>query len=330
MDILEILKDMTAINSPSGCEDGIREYIKKAAEKYCDEVYTDNMGSLIAHKRGKGKKIMFAAHMDEIGIIVKDIDEKGFIYFSQIGGLNKRNLVNLRVRFLNGTEGVIGADEEKYKDNPAFEKLYIDIGAADKADALKYVGIGDTAAFTGDFYTRDDVVISKAIDNRAGCAVLVDAVSKVDMGDNDVYFVFTTQEEVGLRGARTAAFSIEPEIAIAVDTTDTGDVPYAPKMAVTMGGGAAIKVMDYSIICDVHIREGLKKLAQDNNIPYQLEIMTDGGTDAGSIHLSRGGIRTGGISIPTRYIHSVSEMASISDIKNCSALLKAAAEFNWQ
>ena len=147
--------------------------------------------------------------------------------------------------------------------------------------------------------------------------------------DNDLYFVFTTQEEVGLRGAKTAAFNIEPDVAIAVDTTDTGDVPYAPKMAVTMGGGAAIKVMDYSVICDVHIREELKKLAGENDIPYQLEIMTDGGTDAGSIHLTRGGVRTGGISIPTRYIHSVSDMASISDIKNCSALVKIAAEYNW-
>lgn len=325
MNIIKLLREMTQINSPSGNETEIREYIARYAKDYCDEVYTDQMGNLIAHIKGNGKKIMFAAHMDEIGIIVTDIDEKGFIHFSQIGGLNLRNLVNLRVRFANGTEGVIGAREEAFKDKPSYDKLYIDIGE----NAAEYVIVGDTATFVGGFTVQGDTVISKALDNRAGCALLMSAMSEIKKSENDLYFVFTTQEEVGLRGAKTAAFAIEPDIAIAVDVTDTGDVPDVPKMAVAMGKGTAIKVMDRSIICDADVRARLTEIAKEHNIPYQLEIMTDGGTDAGAIHLTRAGVKTGGISIPTRYIHSISEMASISDMENSAKLILEASKTQW-
>lgn len=325
MNIAELLREMTQINSPSGSENEIRDYIAQKVKSYADEVYTDNMGNLIAHIRGGGKKIMFAAHMDEIGIVATDIDDNGLIYFSQIGGLNLQNLVNLRVRFLNGTEGVIGARDEAFRDKPSFDKLYVDIGAADKEDALKSVKVGDAAAFVGGFSHKGDTVISKALDDRAGCTILIAAMSEIKQSKNDLYFVFTAQEEVGLRGAKTAAFAIEPDMAIAVDVTDTGDLPDVPKMAVAMGKGTAIKVMDRSIICDADIRSRLIELCKANDIPYQLEIMTDGGTDAGAIHLTRAGIKTGGISVPTRYIHSVSEMASVSDIENSVKLIVKAA-----
>lgn len=325
MNIAELLREMTQINSPSGSENEIRDYIAQKVKSYADEVYTDNMGNLIAHIRGGGKKIMFAAHMDEIGIVATDIDDNGLIYFSQIGGLNLQNLVNLRVRFLNGTEGVIGARDEAFRDKPSFDKLYVDIGAADKEDALKSVKVGDAAAFVGGFSHKGDTVISKALDDRAGCTILIAAMSEIKQSKNDLYFVFTAQEEVGLRGAKTAAFAIEPDMAIAVDVTDTGDLPDVPKMAVAMGKGTAIKVMDRSIICDADIRSRLIELCKANDIPYQLEIMTDGGTDAGAIHLTRAGIKTGGISVPTRYIHSISEMASVSDIENSVKLIVKAA-----
>lgn len=329
MDTLKLLENLTGINSVSGNESEIRNYILSVIKEYCSETYTDTMGNLIAHKCGDGKKIMFAAHMDEIGIIVTDIDDKGFVRFGAVGGLNTRNLVNLRVRFSNGLEGVIGAQEEAFKDKPALSKLYIDIGSDSKEGAQKLVSIGDTAAFVGDFAKCGEKLISKALDNRAGCAVLIKALSQIKSCENDLYFVFTVQEEVGLRGAKTAAFAIEPDIAVAVDVTDTGDTPDAPVMAVEIGKGAAIKVMDRSIMCDADVRVKMIETAKKNNIPYQLEIMTDGGTDAGAIHLTRAGIKTGGISVPTRYIHSPSEMASINDIENCVDLVYNLAVEIW-
>lgn len=329
MDTLKILEKMTQINSPSGNETEIRSFITEEIKKYCDEIYSDVMGNLIAHKKGGGKRIMFAAHMDEIGIIATAIDEKGFIRFSSVGGLNLRNLVNLRVRFANGTEGVIGAQEEAFKDKPSLDKLYIDIGEDNKKEAEKKVSIGDTASFVGGFVKCGDKVVSKALDNRAGCAVLMAGLSEVKESANDLYFVFTTQEEVGLRGAKTAAFDIQPDIAVAVDVTDTGDTPDASTMAVELGKGAAIKVMDRSVMCDADVRVKMIETAKKNKIPYQLEIMTDGGTDAGAIHLTRAGVKTGGISVPTRYIHSPSEMASVSDIENCVKLVYELAIAKW-
>lgn len=329
MEILKLLEKMTHINSVSGNEGTISDFIAGEAKKHCDEITVDAMGNLIARKKGEGKKIMFAAHMDEIGIIATDIDEKGFIRFSSVGGLDVRNLAHMRVCFRNGTEGVIEAEEEAFKEKPAISKLYVDIGAKNKKDAEKKVSIGDTAAFEGGFIKCGNNVVSKALDNRVGCAVLLQAMSEAAKTNNDLYFVFTVQEEVGLRGAKTAAFDIQPDIAIAVDVTDTGDTPGAPVMAVSLGGGAAIKIMDRSIMCDADVRVKMIETAKRNKIPYQLEIMTDGGTDAGAIHLTRAGVKTGGISVPARYIHSPSEMACVNDIENCVQLVSELAAEEW-
>lgn len=330
MNITELLENLTQINSPSGNEAKIREYIMSEVKPYCDEVYTDAMGNLVAHKEGKGKKIMLAAHMDEIGIIVTDIDDKGFLRFSSVGGLNTRYLVNTRVQFENGTVGVIGAQEKAFEDKPELCNLYIDIGAQDKKEAEKYVKIGDSAAFLGNIICREDTIVSKALDNRAGCAVLIDTLHNIKDSVNDLYFVFTVQEEVGLRGAKTAAFAIEPDIAMAVDVTDTGDTPDAPNMAVSLGKGTAIKVMDRSVICDADVRAKMIETAKKYDIPYQLEIMTDGGTDAGAIHLTRAGVKTGGVSIPLRYVHSPSETANIKDIEGSSKLLQKLVTETWE
>lgn len=327
---MKLLEKLTQTDSPSGNESKIRALIEKEIADYCDEITTDALGNLIAHKRGDGSKIMFAAHMDEIGVITTFIDDNGFIRFSAVGGLCVKNMVNLKVRFANGTIGVIGSEEEATDKKADIKKLYIDIGAKNKKDAQKKVNIGDTASFIGGYYKSGDTIVSKALDNRAGCYALIEAMKKIKSAKNDLYFVFTTQEEVGLRGAKTASFGIEPDFAVAVDVTDTGDTPEAPLMSVKLGGGAAIKVMDRSVICDSDVRTHMIETAKANNIPYQLEIMTDGGTDAGAIHLSKSGVKTGGISIPTRYIHSPSEMASISDIKACIALTAAIAENKWK
>lgn len=323
---MELLKRLTSCNSVSGNETDIAGVIESEIKDYVDSIERDALGSLIAHKKGRGKKIMLAAHMDEIGIVVTFIDNNGFLRFSNVGGLYIKELLGRRVRFANGVCGVIYTEEENK--NMQMSKLYIDIGANDKKEAEALVSVGDTAAFEGGFYKNGTRIISKALDNRAGCYVLIEAAKKIKT-DNDIYFVFTSQEEVGLRGARTAAFSISPDAALAIDVTDTGDTPEGIKMSVKLGGGAAVKVMDRSIICDSDIRTLLIELAKKNNISYQLEIMTDGGTDAGAVHLTKDGVKTGGISIPTRYIHSPSEMCDEGDLQAAVDLTAAFSETDF-
>ena len=320
---MELLKKLTGVFGPSGCEAKVSELIKEEVKAYADEIYTDALGNLICRKKGSGKKIMFASHMDEIGIVVTFIDEKGFLRFADVGGLYLRNLINRRVRFENGTIGVIGTEENNEKRQ--MSKMFIDIGAKDREDAEKMVSIGDMAVFEGELICQNGKIISKALDNRVGCYVLIEALKRVK-SENDLYFCFTTQEEVGLRGARTAAFKIEPEYALSVDVTDIGDTPKAPKMAVKLGNGAAVKVMDYSVITSHEVREKLISVAENRGIKYQREIMMEGGTDAGVIHFTKGGVKTGGISIPTRYIHSPSEMIDEEDLKASIDLLAGFAE----
>ncbi len=317
---MELLKKLTQINAPSGSEDGIRAFLEEQMKPYADEIYTDALGNLICRKRGGGKVKAAVAHMDEIGVMATYIDDNGFIRFAPIGGLNVKNLMHLKVRFANGTIGVIGAEEEAFYEKATTSKLYIDIGAKDADEAAEKVKIGDTAVFIGDFYECGENIVSKALDNRVGCWALIEA-AKNNMCINDMYYIFTVQEEVGLRGAKAAVYAADIDSAVVLDVTDTGDTPEAPKMAVKLGGGAAIKVMDRSVICHHDVREELRELARINGIPYQMEIMTDGGTDAGAIHSARTGVKTGGISIPARYIHSPSEMISKSDLDACCKLL---------
>ncbi len=320
---MELLRRLTACDAPSGCEENIAELIKAEAAQYADEIFTDALGNLIVHKKGNGKKVMFAAHTDEIGVVVTFIEKEGYLRFADVGGLYTKYLAGRRVRFGNGVIGVISTEQKNDKNQLA--KMFIDIGAQSREEAEKLVSVGDMAAFMGDFVIQNGCVVSKAIDNRVGCYVLIEALKKVK-SDNDLYFVFTSQEEVGLRGARAAAYTIDPEYALAVDVTDTGDTPKCPKMAVKLGEGAAVKVMDYSVICHHEVRSKLSELAEENGVKYQLEIMTEGGTDAGVIHFARGGVKTGGISIPTRYIHSPSEMVRISDIEAAVELCRLFAE----
>lgn len=319
---MELLNKLTQADSVSGSENVVAEIIKKEIESFCDEIYSDSMGNLIAHKKGNGNKLMFAAHMDEIGIIVTHIDKNGFARFKNLGGIYVKHLVGRRVRFADGTIGVIGCEEENYNKKPSYENLYIDIGS-------KSVKVGDTAAFVGEFYTDGKIIVSKALDNRSGCYILIKAIQNLKSSSNDLYFVFTSQEEVGLRGARTAAFSLEPDYAVAVDVTDTGDTPEAPVSEVSLGKGAAIKIMDRSILCDADVRVKMTEVAKNHGIPYQLDIMTAGGTDAGAIHLTRAGVKTGGISLPVRYVHTPSETANTDDINACVKLVRLLSEEKW-
>lgn len=321
---MELLKKLTQACSPSGNESEIMKIIEDEVGKYGDEVYTDALGSLVVHIKGNGKKVMVCAHADEIGVMVTFIDDNGFLRFAPVGGLDKYACLYQRVRFSNGTVGAVAYEEaiDDMKDLK-LDSMYIDIGARDKAEAEKLVAVGDTACFCGELTVAGGCVISKALDNRIGVYILIDVIKHIKNSPYDLYFVFSSQEEVGLRGAKGAGFDINPDIALAVDVTDTGDTPNCKKMAVRLGGGACIKVMDSSVICSKSVRDALTEGAEENGIRVQYEVLQCGGTDAGAMQLVRGGALTGAVSVPTRYIHTPCETVNIDDVNECIRLIGA-------
>ncbi|MBW4828763.1 MAG: M42 family metallopeptidase [Clostridiaceae bacterium] len=317
----ELVEKLVNIYSPSGDENKIREFIKDEIKDFVDEVEIDSLGNLIARKKGKGKKIMLAAHMDQIGLMVTDIDDKGFLRFTNIGGISPILSLGQKVIFKNGTIGVIFAEPVDNMGKLKLENMFIDIGVLNKEEAEEKVSIGDICVYEIGFSENDNVIFSKCLDDRIGCFVLIETLKRVKNSDNDLYFVFTVQEEVGLRGARTSSYKINPDLGIAIDVTSSGDTPKAKRFAVSLDKGTAIKVKDNSILTHPKVRELMVQVAEENNIPYQMEVLEFGGTDSGAIHLTREGVPTGAISIPTRYVHSTVEMSSKKDINYSVDLL---------
>jgi len=321
---MELLKKLTQIYSPSGNESKIRDFIRDIVKSYADEVYDDNLGNLIVHKKGNGKKLLFAAHMDEIGLLVNYIDDKGFLRFSSLGGVMSACALYQSVEFESGLRGVVAYEgKEDMKKGIDITKMYIDVGTD------KNIAIGDSAVFCGEFFENGDFVSAKAMDNRAGVYVLLKTLMELDESCNDLYFVFTTQEELGCRGAKAAANAICPDVALAVDVTDTGDTPECERMAVKLGDGPCIKYMDNSIITHKTVNDALKTCAEQKDIHVQYEVLSFGGTDAGAIHTSGTGVMTGAVSIPTRYIHSPHECVSKNDLKGAIKLICEFAKYQF-
>lgn len=317
----KLLKDLASIYGPSSNEGPIREFIIKEIKDYVDDISVDPLGNLIAHKKGNGKKIMISSHMDQIGLMAIDIDDKGFIRFTNIGGISPFNTIGQRVIFENGTVGLVFHEPVEDMSKLKLENMYIDIGVFSKEEAEKKVNIGDICIYLSEFIENDDVVFTPYLDDRVGCFIAIETLKSLEKVNNDLYFVFSVQEEVGLRGAKTAAYGIDPDLAISLDVTAHGDTPKAKPFAIGLNKGAAIKVKDNSLISHPLVRNTLVKLAKENNIPYQMEVLEFGGTDSGAIHINKEGVPSGVISIPTRYVHSTVEMASKSDINNCIRLL---------
>ncbi|SCG83363.1 peptidase M42 family protein [Proteiniborus sp. DW1] len=317
----ELLKKLVNAFGPSGDEQQIAEIIKAEIKDYVDEIRTDRLGNLIARKKGNGSKVMLAAHMDQIGLLITDIDEKGFLRFTNIGGISPYVSLGQRVIFKNGNIGVIYMEPMEDISKLKLENMYIDIGARSKEEAEKIVSIGDSCVYTSQYYENDNNVISGCLDDRIGCYILIETIKELKEANNDIYFVFTSQEEVGLRGAKTSAYSIDPDFGIAIDITSSGDTPKAKRFAVGLDKGAAIKVKDQSILVSPVVKDFMVKVAKDKNIPYQLEVLERGGTDSGAIHLTKEGVPSGVISVPTRYVHSPSETISKNDVNNCISLL---------
>lgn len=326
MEVLEILKVLNQTHGPSGDEGGVREKIAELARPFADEVITDTLGNLIVRKKGSGPRVMFAAHMDSIGFIVTHIEKEGFLRVGKLGGITPKEAAYSPVRFKNGVRGVFVPEEKADFGKLKLDECYIDVGASGEDEAKKLVQVGDTAIYDGPVRLQGSRVTAPYLDDRIACAVLLSALAQIEKPACDLYMVFTVQEEVGLRGARTAAWWAEPDIGIAVDVTDVDDTPGSEKYGTTrLGKGAAIKVMDSSIICHPEIVTKLEELAKTESIPVQRDIMRAGGTDAGAIHTARLGVKTGGISIPCRYIHTPAETADLEDVNACVKLAAAFA-----
>jgi endoglucanase len=318
-----LIETLTNAYGPSGSETEIRELIRAEVEPLADEVRSDALGNLIAVKRGTGggRRVMLAAHMDEIGLIVSYVDEDGFLRVQPLGGVDPSTLVGGRVRFEDGTTGVIAPEHRaEYRKSPDHNKVYVDIGARSRDEASDC--LGQAVGFVRPFEALGDRLVAKSMDDRIGCAVLIEVLKQLKGSPHDVVFVFTTQEEVGLRGARTSAYGIEPEVGIAVDVTLAADTPEAkPKMAMQLGAGPCIKVMDGRSLSHPGVKNLLIDVAETEGIPYQLEVLAAGGTDAAAIQLSRAGVAAGTLSIACRYVHTPSEMVDYADVQNAVRLL---------
>ena len=324
---MQLLENILTAYGPSGHEGRVADVIRAALEGHVDEMYTDVMGSLIAVKKGDGtgRRIMVSAHMDHIGLAVVDADKNGFLRVCNVGGIRAGKMVSGHVVFGNGVCGVVGADE-KVKGELQVSDLYIDIGAESREEALAMVSLGDMCVMAPRVTKLgENRIASPAMDDRIACFVQAAAMLELpESMKNDVYAVFSVQEEVGLRGATTAAYHVNPNLGIAVDVTGVGDVPrVATKVPVELGKGAAIKIMDRSLICTPSVVEMMERLAVENGIASQREVLPYGGTDAGAMQRTRGGVASGAISIPCRYIHSEAETVDKRDVQACIELLKA-------
>lgn len=330
----ELIRKLTEINSPSGRESRIREFILDELKDFIDGYEIDKLGNLIVWKSGKGdRKILLDAHMDEIGVVSSFIDEKGFIRIEAIGGVSAYNLVGSRIIFPDsGVEGVVGIEGETTQDVQKnlkelnFDKIFVDIGAKNREEAEKLVPIGTFGVYSTEFVDMGKRVVSKAMDDRIGCAVLIETIKRANPKCK-LYGAFSVQEEMGLVGASVVAFNISPDFAVALDVTAWSDTPKGYKrMSIELGKGPAIKIKDNASISDRDIVEKLRSVAEKNNIPYQIEILIFGGTDAAAIQRTSSGIPSGTLSIPCRYVHSPHEMIDLDDAENAVRLLKAMVE----
>ena len=328
-----LIQKLTETFSPSGSESAIREVIRGEVEGLADEVRVDALGNLIVRKgtKGKnGKRIMLAAHMDEIGLIATHIDENGFIRFTSLGFVRPHTLVSGRVQFTNGTQGMVGMEQDLHATKlPCLNDCYIDIGATSAKDCP--VKVGDVAAFQRPFLDLGRRLVAKSMDDRIGCAVLIETLRSLKANPHELYFAFTTQEEVGTRGAATSAYGIDPDIGLAVDVTLTGDTPKSRPMSISLGKGPAVKVKDTGMLADPRVVEWMCATAEKRHMPYQREVLDGGSTDARAIQMTRSGVPAGCLSIPCRYVHTPSEMVDYEDVQNSVSLLTAllSGPVNW-
>jgi putative aminopeptidase FrvX len=331
----DLIKELCEIHAVSGNERELRDVILEKISAYA-ECKVDRSGNIIAFKKGRQAskiKLMLAAHMDEVGLIITSIGDTGLLKFATVGGVDPRVILGRRICVGdNKICGVIATkpihlqNDEERNNAPSIDKLYIDIGVSEKHEASKLVNLGDTAAFDTKFSEfGDNLICSKALDDRIGCAILINLI-KTEL-PFDTYFVFAVQEEVGLRGAKVAAYSVKPDYAIVVEATTAADIPNVPEEQTVckIGKGAVISFMDGHTIYNRELYKMAMQIAEQKGIKYQPKSAVAGGNDAGAIHLSGEGAKVAAISVPTRYIHSPCCVASIEDIHSVYDLVKGLA-----
>jgi endoglucanase len=341
MTVSETLEKLANACGVTGREEEIAGLMRKFLKPYVDEVKEDKLGNVIGIKRGDkdAPKIMLAAHMDEIGLLVKAITKEGFIYFVKVGGIDDRILLAQKVMVHTDKgqlDGIIGSKpphiqklEERQK-VISYDELFIDVGAESQEDAQKMgVKVGDTVTFDVRFARiGKNAVIGKALDDRAGCALMIETLKRLKNTEHSVYAVGTVQEEAGSRGAATSAFSISPDVAFALDVTVSGDTPGVREVEapIKMGKGPALTVADSGMIVPPKILRLLVSTAEHEKIPYQLETFMGGSTDAARILMTKEGVLSGAVCVPTRYIHSSASMLNLKDAENSVKLLVAAIQ----
>ncbi len=323
----ELLKQMVDLYGASGRESGVADAIEALVRDHVDSITRDAMGNLICEKRGadpNGKRIMLSAHMDHIGFIVVAVEKEGFLRVMPVGGISLAVSRTRHVSFQNGVQGVIVQEPVREGETPAMKHMFIDIGAADDKDALSMVQLGDMAVYANDcFRLGAHRAAAPAMDDRAACALLVSVLQALPKTRDTVIAVFSTQEEVGCRGAKTAAFAVEPDVGIALDVTAHGDTPETKLPAIRLGEGAAIKIMDRGSISNPDLVDALIAAGERAGVKTQREVLPFGGTDASAIQLSRGGVRVCTVSIPCRYVHSACEVVDLRDMEAAKAVLLA-------
>ncbi len=324
--MIELLERVSAPYGPSGSESAIREVVQQEIAGLADEVRVDALGSLIAIRRPRGgeggQRVLIAAHMDEIGVMVTQIDERGFARFTNVGFVNPNTLLGAHAVFANGCEGIFGAEGRPLPtEKPDAAQMFLDLGATSRDDCP--VGVGDVAVFRQRFSRMGQRVVASNFDDRVGVAVLIQLLRDLGDSPHTVMAVFSVQEEFGAMGAGPAAFGLEPDIAIAVDVTPVADTPKGKPETVRLGGGTAISVKDMGLIVHPSVRRVLQGAAERAGVAYQLDVGYLGTTDAHAIHTTRAGVPSGVLSIPARYIHTPAQMVDLGDVTATVATLKS-------
>ena len=335
----KLIQELISLPGACGQEHAVIQYLYDRLKNEVDECHVNGLGDLVVTKKGAfdGPALAVSVHTDEVGFIVKKIEKNGLIRFEKLGGHDDRILLAQRITVhtekgpLPGVIGTISAHMMRFDDASKvrkYQELYIDIGAEDDTEAKEMgVAVGDQITWDTPFTKcGKNRAYGHAFDDRCGCAVLVKAIENTDFSKvhGTLIGVFSTQEEVGLRGAEAATRELDYDVALAVDTTAVSDTPEAMMDGtLALGKGAGIKIMDFSLLASKAVWKFMEKIAQENDIPYQMEIFTGIGTDAGSLHMSKGGTPTGVISVPSRYAHSDVEMIDMRDFENCEKLLEA-------